>query len=262
MVVCVCVCVPLYYGCLVWIQLVLVRSEVQCIHINFNIKWAISIFILPFIFHQQIIFIYLWKDIHYGLIFLQSNKNTPRLSMYYLKSSRDYLNWTMSSLCCRLHDNVNNIQLYFISYDLHRMCIPAAHSMHVECIQLRLIFIILLVKANINKNTNNTRSQFESHHYRLFVVVFSFTKCSLDLNKISYVHGVHKRITNVKTCTFLSKIDIWMRKVKSCKTNGEKKSLKSRNSNNVSFYLKISYFIWLEHVWSLFFHISTIVCSF
>lgn len=155
-----------------------------------------------------------------------SNKNTPRLSMYYLKSSRDYLNWTMSSLCCRLHDNVNNIQLYFISYDLHRMCIPAAHSMHVECIQLRLIFIILLVKANINKNTNNTRSQFESHHYRLFVVVFSFTKCSLDLNKISYVHGVHKRITNVKTCTFLSKIDIWMRKVKSCKTNGEKKKFK------------------------------------
>lgn len=131
------------------------------------------------------------------------------------------------------------------------MCIPAAHSMHVECIQLRLIFIILLVKANINKNTNNTRSQFESHHYRLFVVVFSFTKCSLDLNKISYVHGVHKRITNVKTCTFLSKIGIWMRKVKSCKTNGEKKSLKSRNSKNV----KTFHFIWKSLIsfdWSMF----------
>lgn len=129
MVVCVCVCVPLYYGCLVWIQLVLVRSEVQCIHINFNIKWAISIFILPFIFHQQIIFIYLWKDIHYGSIFLQSNKNTPRLSMYYLKSSRDYLNWTMSSLCCRLHDNVNIYN--FILF--HMTCTACAFQLHIQC---------------------------------------------------------------------------------------------------------------------------------
>lgn len=129
MVVCVCVCVPLYYGCLVWIQLVLVRSEMQCIHIDFNIKWAISIFILPFIFHQQIIFIYLWKDIHYVLIFLQV-----------IKTHRDYqcIIWNHRAITlierCRLC--VVGFMIMWIIYNFilfHMTCTACAFQLHIQC---------------------------------------------------------------------------------------------------------------------------------
>lgn len=96
---------------------------------RFQFQVSISIFILPFIFHQQIIFMYLRKDIHYVSIYLQEIKKSPRLSMYSLKSSRDYLNWTMSSLCCRLHDNVNIYN--FILF--HMACTACAFQLHIQC---------------------------------------------------------------------------------------------------------------------------------
>lgn len=227
----------------------MVRSEVQCIHIDFNFKWAISIFILPFIFHQQIIFMYLRKDIHYVLIYLQE-----------IKTHRDYqcILWNHHAITlierCRLC--VVGFMIMWIYTTLFCFIWLAPH-VHSSCtFNARWVYSIAVNIHNSIGQSENEQKQLTTHAHSssrtiiFYLFFFQFYRMLVRLYEISYVHEVHKSVTNVETCTFLSKIGIWMRKVKLCKTNGDKKRLKSRNSKNVSFYSKISYSIWMEHVLS------------